>query len=112
MPKASEVRTPLAAIGGYAELMLLGIRGPLLEAQRSDVLRILEAQAYILRLVDDLVAYSKFETGYLRFDIADEERMRQIVLNLLSNAIKFTPINGRVSRLPRSTRIAPDGHRG
>lgn len=66
-----EVRTPLAAIGGYAELLLLGARGPLLEAQRTDVLRIQEAQAYILRLVDDLVAYSKFETGYLRFDIGD-----------------------------------------
>ena len=66
-----ELRTPLAAIGGYAELLLLGVRGELAEAQRTDVLRIQEAQSYILRLVDDLVAYSKFETGYLRFDIAD-----------------------------------------
>ena len=66
-----ELRTPLAAIGGYAELLLLGVRGELAEAQRTDILRIQEAQWYILRLVDDLVAYSKFETGFLRFDIGD-----------------------------------------
>lgn len=66
-----ELRTPLAAIGGYAELLTLGIRGPLSELQRTDVQRIQEAQSHILRLVDDLVGYSKLETGRFRFDIAD-----------------------------------------
>ena len=66
-----ELRTPLAAMGGYAELLALGIRGPLNDAQRADLQRIQEAQSYILRLVDDLVGFSKLETGHLRFDIGD-----------------------------------------
>jgi len=66
-----ELRTPLAAIGGYAELLSLGIRGPLAELQRIDIERILQAQTHILRLLDDLVGYSKLETGRLRLDIGD-----------------------------------------
>jgi PAS domain S-box-containing protein len=66
-----ELRTPLAAIAGYAEMLLLGVRGQLTEPQRGDVQRIQAAQAHILRLVDDLVGYSKLETGQLRFDIVD-----------------------------------------
>jgi len=66
-----ELRTPLAAIGGYAELLALDIRGPLTAPQRTDVQRIQEAQTHILRLVEDLVGYSKLETGRLRFDLGD-----------------------------------------
>ena len=66
-----ELRTPLAAIGGYTELLALDLRGELNPAQRADVARIQEAQAHILRLVDDLVGYSKLETGRLRFEIGD-----------------------------------------
>jgi PAS domain S-box-containing protein len=66
-----ELRTPLAAIGGYAELLALGVRGPLAEQQQVDVERILQAQSHILRLVDDLVGYSKLETGRLRLDVGD-----------------------------------------
>lgn len=66
-----ELRTPLAAIGGYAELLVLGVRGPLADQQQIDVERILQAQSHILRLVDDLVGYSKLETGRLRLDLGD-----------------------------------------
>lgn len=66
-----ELRTPLAAIGGYAELLALDLRGELNPAQRADIARIQEAQAHILRLVDDLVGYSKLGTGRLRFEIGD-----------------------------------------
>jgi len=66
-----ELRTPLAAIGGYTELLALDLRGELNPAQRADISRIQEAQAHILRLVDDLVGYSKLETGRLRFEIGD-----------------------------------------
>jgi signal transduction histidine kinase len=66
-----ELRTPLAAIGGYAELLVLGVHGMLSDSQRADALRIQEAQAHILRLVDDLVGYTKLEAGRLRFDVAD-----------------------------------------
>ena len=66
-----ELRTPLAAIGGYAELLLLGVRGLLGGQQQIDVERILQAQSHVLRLVDDLVGYSKLETGRLRLDVGD-----------------------------------------
>ncbi len=66
-----ELRTPLAAIGGYAELLSLGIRGPLGDQQRIDIERILHAQTHILRLVEDLLGYSKLESGRLRLDLGD-----------------------------------------
>jgi len=66
-----ELRTPLAAIGGYAELLALGVRGPLNDQQQTDIDRILQAQSHILRLVDDLVGYSKLETGRFRLDVGD-----------------------------------------
>jgi signal transduction histidine kinase len=78
-----ELRTPLAAISGYAELLALDIRGPLNESQRADIQRIQQAQSHIIRLVEDLVGYSKLETGRLRFDITDV-LVRDAVMGLVS----------------------------
>jgi signal transduction histidine kinase len=60
-----ELRTPLNAIRGYAELLLQGARGPITEAQRSDLQRITQAERHLLRMANDVLALTSIESGRL-----------------------------------------------
>lgn len=64
-----ELRTPLNAIGGYAELIEMGIRGPVTEAQRTDLARIQASQRHLLGLINEVLNYAKLETGSVHYDI-------------------------------------------
>jgi PAS domain S-box-containing protein len=66
-----ELRTPLNAIGGYAELLLLGIRGPLTSDQTADLERIQRSQHNLLSLINDILNYAKLEAGHVVFDMAE-----------------------------------------
>jgi PAS domain S-box-containing protein len=66
-----ELRTALSAVGGYAELLASGIRGPLNEPQAADVRRIQHAYEHLTHVVDDLLDYSRLVSGKLRLDIGD-----------------------------------------
>ena len=66
-----EFRTALGAIGGYAELLSLGIHGALSEQQVGDVERIQRAYAHLARLVDDLLSFNKLTAGRLSLDLDD-----------------------------------------
>jgi PAS domain S-box-containing protein len=66
-----EFRTALGAIGGYAELLTLGIHGNLTEQQTGDVERIQRAYTHLARLVDDLLSFNKLTAGQLSLDIDD-----------------------------------------
>ena len=60
-----DLRTPLGAISGYADLMLLGVRGAMNEAQERDVRRIKEMSHFILALLDDILTFARVEAGGL-----------------------------------------------
>jgi signal transduction histidine kinase len=64
-----ELRTPLNAIGGYAELLLMGIRGALSDEQRGDLERIQRSQRNLLSLINDILNYAKLEAGHVEFDM-------------------------------------------
>ncbi|NUQ21124.1 MAG: PAS domain-containing protein [Gemmatimonadaceae bacterium] len=66
-----ELRTPLNAIGGYAELMEMGLRGPITEQQRSDLARIRKSQRHLLGLINQVLNYTRVETGATTYDITD-----------------------------------------
>jgi len=63
-----EVRTPLSAILGLAELLRTGIVGPLTDEQREMVSRIEESGRHLLAVINDLLDLAKIEAG--RFDLA------------------------------------------
>lgn len=66
-----ELRTPLNAIGGYAELLEMGVRGPVTDAQRADLERIQQSQRHLLGLINQVLNYTRVETGIVRYDIGD-----------------------------------------
>jgi PAS domain S-box-containing protein len=66
-----EFRTALSAIGGYAELLELGVRGPLGASQLSDVRRIQRAYQHLSSVVDDLLSYSRLVAGRMPLDVQD-----------------------------------------
>ncbi|MBO9364302.1 MAG: response regulator [Roseiflexus sp.] len=63
-----EVRTPLSAILGLAELLQTQIVGPLTDDQREIVSRIEESGRHLLAVINDLLDLAKIEAG--RFDLA------------------------------------------
>jgi PAS domain S-box-containing protein len=75
-----ELRTPLNAIAGYAELLRMGIRGPVTAEQLEDLERIARSERTLLALVNDVLNYARMEAGQV--DYADE---RVVVAALLAD---------------------------
>jgi len=59
----------LNAIGGYTELIELGIRGPVTPEQRSDLARIQQSQRHLLGLINGVLNYARVEAGAVRYDV-------------------------------------------
>jgi PAS domain S-box-containing protein len=66
-----ELRTPLNSIAGYAELLEMGLRGPLTGEQREDLGKIRRSQRHLLGLINDLMNFAKLETGHVQLDFAN-----------------------------------------
>jgi PAS domain S-box-containing protein len=65
-----ELRTPLNAIAGYADLLALGLAGPVTPQQREQLDRIKRSQEHLLGIINDLLNFSRIEAGQLQYDIA------------------------------------------
>ncbi|HEX6533223.1 MAG TPA: ATP-binding protein [Gemmatimonadaceae bacterium] len=59
-----ELRTPLTAILGYEELLADGITGPVTEPQHQQLERIRVSALHLLQLIEELLAYSRLESGH------------------------------------------------
>jgi signal transduction histidine kinase len=64
-----ELRTPLNAIGGHAQLMQLGMHGPLTDAQRQALSRIERSQRHLLALINDVLNVAHIESGRVSYEI-------------------------------------------
>jgi signal transduction histidine kinase len=64
-----ELRTPLNAIGGYTQLLDLEVYGPLNDAQRDALTRLERSQAHLLRLINNVLSFSRIDSGQLEYRI-------------------------------------------
>lgn len=64
-----ELRTPLNAIAGYADLMAMGVRGPVTPDQLRDLTRIRQNQKHLLEIITNILNFSRIESGHIRYDI-------------------------------------------
>jgi len=80
-----ELRTPLNAVLGYAELMELGISGPLTDKMREQIGRIRMSGVHLLGLVNDILDLAKVEVGQLQVssDPASAESCVKAALTLI-----------------------------
>jgi signal transduction histidine kinase len=76
-----ELRTPLNAIAGYVDILELGVRGELNEAQRRDLERIRKAQQHLLGLITDVLNFAKLEVGRVEFRI-EEVTVESVLIDL------------------------------
>jgi PAS domain S-box-containing protein len=64
-----ELRTPLNAIAGYAQLLEMGVRGPVTRQQAEDLRRILRSEQHLLGLINELLNFARVERGEVTFDV-------------------------------------------
>ena len=65
-----ELKTPLNAVIGFAELLASGIPQPLAPEQRLYAQDILDAGRHLLALLTDILAYSRLDAGELKLEPA------------------------------------------
>ncbi|MEM7458337.1 MAG: HAMP domain-containing sensor histidine kinase [Pseudomonadota bacterium] len=65
-----DLKSPLNAVIGFAEIMEAEIRGPMPEAYQDYPGLIKESGETLLRLVEDMLAYAKSEAGTYELDLA------------------------------------------
>jgi signal transduction histidine kinase len=64
-----ELRTPLQSIIGYIDLMRLGDRDVLTSNQATILARMQRGGQLLVRVVDDLITYSRIEAGKVAYEI-------------------------------------------
>jgi PAS domain S-box-containing protein len=64
-----ELRTPLNAIAGYAELLEMGLQGPITAEQRESLLRIRRSQVHLTGLINEVLNYARLESGMVTYDV-------------------------------------------
>jgi len=68
-----ELRAPLNAIGGHAQLLAMGLHGPLTDLQQDALGRIDVAHRHLIRLVSDVLDLDRVESGAVVYDIQPVE---------------------------------------
>ena len=76
-----DLKNPLNAIDGHAQLLEDGIRGALSAEQRESVQRIRKSVRSLLALVNDMLELSRAESGKLRLTFESVD-MRQLLMDI------------------------------
>jgi signal transduction histidine kinase len=66
-----ELRAPLNAIGGYIELLDLGLRGPVTDDQRADFARIKANQQHLALLITEVLNFARVGSDGMSYAVSD-----------------------------------------
>jgi signal transduction histidine kinase len=100
-----ELRTPLNAIQGHAQLLTMGVHGPITDAQRDALLRIERAERHLLSLINDVLNYARLESGRLEYQITDVR-----VRDLLADVVPM--VEQQFSQSGITLHVDAEAHRG
>jgi PAS domain S-box-containing protein len=80
-----ELRTPLNAVLGYADLLLMEVRGPLTREQRDQVERIRTSARVQLELIEEILSFARIEAGkeQLRVTVTDVRELAREAASIL-----------------------------
>jgi signal transduction histidine kinase len=67
-----ELRTPLNAIGGHAQLIEMGLHGPVTDAQREALDRVQRSQRHLLSMINDLLNLAEADAGRVKYAIVHQ----------------------------------------
>jgi signal transduction histidine kinase len=85
-----ELRTPLNVIGGFTELIELGIEGPVTERQRGALARIKASQKHLLALITEILNFVRIESGRMEYRLGRVSMSQAIadVMEMLGGLVK------------------------
>jgi len=66
-----ELRAPLNAIGGYIELLDLGLRGPVTDDQRADFARVKTNQQHLALLITEVLNFARVGSAGMSYAVSD-----------------------------------------
>ena len=97
-----ETRQPVHASLGYLDLLMLGIRGDLTEAQLGDLENIRRNQTHLLRLLNDILSFAKLEAGALELDVesSDASEIIEVLAPLVEQQFRAKGVQ-YIARPPR-----------
>ena len=75
-----ELRTPIAIIKGYTDLLVAGVLGPLSDEQRSKLLRINSNAKHLNQMVSDIMDLTRMDSGEMKFH-KSKFSLRKLVKN-------------------------------
>ncbi|MBN9531638.1 MAG: response regulator [Alphaproteobacteria bacterium] len=87
-----ELRTPMNSILGFAQLLMRSTRDPLTDRQARQVGLIVKSGNHLLRLIDDVLDFSRIETGAIKLSLEPvwlPEMADEVHTNLVALAQRF-----------------------
>ncbi len=88
-----ELRTSVNSILGFSRVILKGIYGPINDPLRQDIRSIYDSGVEILDLTDDIIDFSKLESGLLRLNLEANVNLADIIISLANTTKVFFQSN-------------------
>ena len=108
-----ELRTPLNAIAGYAELIELGLRGPVSDAQVTDLKKIRQNQRHLLGLINSVLNFARLDAGRVLYDLANVPVAASLraVESLIEPQLRARQLQYDLSPCDTTTTVRADGEK-
>ena len=108
-----ELRTPLNAIAGYTDLLTMGVRGPVNDAQLEDLRRVKKSAQHLLSLINDILNFARLEAGQVELRVG-VVRLREALAGveaLVAPQLREKGLGCTVERCDDDVRARADGEK-